>query len=343
MWCIRDSRGSRGLLAAAVATLVLVGCGDDGSLTQEVKPRGLTVTTGTDPSAGGAAFLVRYSVKGSGEDGDVHQQLEVVVAGNRVRYTVIEGGGEGAPQGFRTIWDGTTLLVHDPEGEPVDSLVAGPDLDDYGPPPVFVFATGSEVFQEACSKARPAGTVTFLGRTGQRHVCAATADDSGASREAHEMTLDQETGLLLKDISRGLSLVATKITLDPPIDETTFSTELPDGAVDGPQLADFRLPRVGGGTLARWDYRDRPLIVVIGEAKGIRQVLDRLAPLTRNGTMPPVVAMLNAVPPDGWTGSLLNDEDAAAFTKSVSKTVGTFAVPVGIDIKGAAASELRSY
>ena len=344
MWLGQGSRGSSGLLAATVATLLLAGCGNDGSDTQRKGEQGgATTTTGAEPAASGDAFLVRYSVEASDPDGDLNQRLEVIVDGDRVRYTVIEGGDEGAADGFRTTWDGTTLLVHDPEGQPVDTRVVGPNTDEYGSPPVFVFQTGSEAFQKACSKARPAGTVTFLGRTGQRHSCAATADDSGASTEAHEMTLDRETGLLLRDISRGLSVVATTITLDPHIDETTFSTELPDGAVNGPQLADFRLPRVGGGTLARSDYRDGALIVAIGEAKGIRRLLDLLAPVTRNGTRPPVVAMLNAVPPDGWTGTLLNDEDVAAFIRSVSKTAGTFAVPVGIDIKGAAASELRSY
>jgi len=344
MWASQGRRSSSRLLAAGVATLVLAGCGGDGSPTQrEGKPSGPTVTTGTLPAGGGDALLVRYSVKGSGEDGDLSQQLEVIVAGDRVRYTVIEGGDEGAADGFRTIWDGTTLLVHDPEGEPADTRVESPDPDEYGAPPVFIFQTGSEAFQSACSKARPAGTVMILGRSGQRHSCAATADDSGNSREAHEMTLDRETGLLLRDIGRSLDMVATEINPDPPIDEMTFSTDLPDGAVDGPQLADFRLPKLGGGTLDRSDYRDTALIVVIGEAKGIRRLLDLLAPLTRNGTGPPVVAMLNAVPPAGWKGTLLNEQDAAAFAASVSKTAGRFAVPVGIDIKGAAASELRSY
>ena len=344
---MRSSQGSRGwsgLLAATVATLVLTGCGDDGSPTQrEGKPRGATATTGAEPAAGGDAFLVRYSVKGSGEDGDVHQQLEVVVAGDRVRFTVIAGGDGGAAQGFRTIWDGTTLLVHDPESQPVDTRVVGPDTDEYGPPPVFVYQTGSEAFQKVCPKARPVGTLAFLGRTGLRHSCAATAEDSGASMEAHEMTLDRETGLVLRDIGRSFALVATRISPEPHIDETTFSTELPDGAGNGPQLPDVRLPQVGGGTLDLSDYRDGALIVVIGEVRGIRQLLDRLAPVTRNGTVPPVVAMLNVVPPDGWTGTLLNAQDVAAFTKSVSKTAGTFAVPVGIDIKGAASNELRSY
>lgn len=343
MWLGQGSRGSSRLLAVSVAALVLAGCGDDGSPKREGEPSGPSATTGTEPVAGSDAFLVRYSVKGSGEGGDLNQELEVIVDGDRVRYTVIEGGDEGPADGFRTTWDGTTLLLHDPEGEPVDTRVVGSDTDEYGPPPVFVFQTGSEAFQKACSKARPAGTITLLGRSGQRHSCAATADDSGNSSEAHEMTLDGETGLLLRDIGRSFAMVATEISPDPPIDETTFSTDLPDGVVGAPQLADFRLPKVGGGTLDRSDYRDGPLIVVIGEARGIRQLLDILAPVTRNGNVPPVVGMLNAVPPAGWKGTLLNAQDVASFTKSVSKTVGTFAVPVGIDIKGAAASELRSY
>jgi hypothetical protein len=92
---------------------------------------------------------------------------------------------------------------------------------------------------------------------------------------------------------------------------------------------------VGGGEVTLTDY-PKPLVIVIGNAAGIRKMVDRLLPLTQGGRKPPVIGMLIAVPPDGWKGSLLNPSDAAAFAEQVSRSAGTFPVPVAIDIKGAA-------
>jgi hypothetical protein len=100
-----------------------------------------------------------------------------------------------------------------------------------------------------------------------------------------------------------------------------------------PRVDDFRLPRLGGGELALADYRGPPLIIVVGPAAGVRELVARLLPMTGRGTKPQVMGMLVVVRPDGWKGSLENPEDARSFADSVSKSAGTFPVPVGIDVK----------
>jgi hypothetical protein len=86
----------------------------------------------------------------------------------------------------------------------------------------------------------------------------------------------------------------------------------------------------------------RSAIVVVGDAEGIRATVQRLLPLTAGGHQPQVVGMLIAPPSPDWQGSLLNPEDARSLADAVSKSAGSFAVPVGIDFKGAASWPLTS-
>ncbi|MFG2109841.1 hypothetical protein [Micromonospora chersina] len=159
--------------------------------------------------------------------------------------------------------------------------------------------------------------------------------------EPHEMSLDQTTGLLVKDEGASLSIAASEVDFDRIIDAGAFSTELPAGAHDGsgPRLEDFRLPRVGGGELALADYPP-PLVIVVGDAAGVREMVARLLPLTQGGVRPRVIGLLVAVPPPDWKGSLLNPADAASFAAEASKAAGPFPVPVGVDIKGAAGYQI---
>jgi len=55
-----------------------------------------------------------------------------------------------------------------------------------------------------------------------------------------------------------------------------------------------------------------------------------------------VVGFVMAVPGEDWKGSLLDPADEKAFVDSVSKSAGRFAVPVGVDINGAAAGMFAS-
>jgi hypothetical protein len=99
---------------------------------------------------------------------------------------------------------------------------------------------------------------------------------------------------------------------------------------------------VGGGEVTLAGYRDHPLVVVAGDSAGIRQMVQRLLPMTANGTKPQVLGLLFAIPAEDWKGSLLNPEDEKSFAESVAKSAGRFEVPVGIDIKGGAAYQITT-
>jgi hypothetical protein len=118
-------------------------------------------------------------------------------------------------------------------------------------------------------------------------------------------------------------------------------TDLPPGGGGlGPyDIGSFRLRAVGGGFVSGTSYRGKPFVIVAGPADGIRAAVGRLLPMTRAGK-PPVVGLLLVVPPKGWKGSLLNRNDLDRLANSASESAGKFAVPVGLDFKGAAASEM---
>jgi hypothetical protein len=101
------------------------------------------------------------------------------------------------------------------------------------------------------------------------------------------------------------------------------------------------LPRIGGGEVALADYRP-PLVIVAGDAPGIRKMVDRLLPLTAGGVRPQVIGMLIAIPPADWKGTLDNAQDAASLAEQVSQAAGRFPVPVAVDVKGAAAYQITA-
>jgi hypothetical protein len=231
------------------------------------------------------------------------------------------------------VWDGRVLLDYNPDGDPAYTRFEATDID--GRPPVYVLVEGSQQFRRACPDARRLGIHTLVRRTAVRYACAASTED-GAVMEPHEMSLDQASGLLLKDAAATLTVVASEIHLDATVDAGTFSTDLPAGAQDAshPEVENFRLPRVGGGQLALADFPP-PLVIVTGDAAGIRAMAARLLPLTHGGVKPQVIGLLIAIPSADWKGSLLNPSDATSFADQASQAAGRFRVPVGIDIKGA--------
>jgi hypothetical protein len=268
-------------------------------------------------------------------------EFEVLADGDRrTRVTQLSGpmpGTEGSAAGSWTVWDGRVLLTYDPASEPAYSRTENPEA---GQKPIYVLIEGSPHFTRTCPDARRLGTQTLLQRTAVRYACAASTED-GMVPEKHEMSLDQATGLMLKDAGPTQTLVATAIDVHPTVDADTFATDLPAGAEDAahPKIDDFRLPRIGGGEVALADYRP-PLVIVAGDAAGIRKMVDRLLPLTQGGVQPRVIAMLIAIPPAGWKGTLLDPQDAASFAEQVSQAAGRFRVPVAVDIKGAAAYQI---
>ncbi|WP_406081263.1 hypothetical protein [Micromonospora sp. NBC_00858] len=283
----------------------------------------------------------RYTMIMRQDGQEFRQEYEVIADGDRrTRINYFgepETDWEKRTDGSWTVWDGQVLLDYNPNGEPAYTRVDDPDA---GQRPVYVLREGSQHFRRACPDARRLGTHTLLGHIAVRYACAGSTDEGGMP-EPHEMSLDQATGLLLKDDGATLSIAASDVDFVHTVDVGTFSTELLAGGQDGsgPRIEDFRLPRVGGGELASADYPP-PLVIVVGDATGIRKMVARLLPLTQGGVRPRVIGMLVAVPPADWKGSLLNPADAASLAEEASKAAGPFPVPVGVDIKGAAGYQI---
>ena len=320
----------------AAVVLAITGCGQQ----TRQPPSAETSAGGAEQTSG--VMRARYTMVTSQEGQKFRQEYEVLADGDRrVRINYFgepEPDSEKRTDGNWIVWDDRYLLDYNPDGDPAYTRVKVDDVD--GRPPVYVLAAGSEHFRRACPQARRLGTHVLLGRTAVRYACAASTQD-GAMPEPHEMSLDQATGLLLSDAGATFSIVASTIELGMTVDADTFSTDVPADATDAGRLRieDIRLPRVGGGQLALADYPP-PLVIVAGDAAGIRTMVARLLPLTQGGVKPRVIGMLIAVPPPDWKGSLLNPTDAASFAEEASQAAGRFPVPVGVDIKGAAGYEI---
>jgi hypothetical protein len=322
-----------GVCAAAVLTVA--GCGQQAQQT----PTAVTSTGVAAEQAGVVRGRYTWTMVADGQK--LRLELEVLAdRDGRIRVSQLSGplpGSEGSAAGSWTVWDGRVLLTYDPASEPAYSRTEDPQA---GQKPIYVLVEGSSHFIRACPGARRLGTHTVLQRTAVRYACAASTEE-GMVPEKHEMSLDQATGLMLKDAGPTQTLVATAIDVHPTVDADTFATDLPAGAEDAahPKIDDFRLPRIGGGEVALSDYRP-PLVIVAGDAAGIRKMVDRLLPLTQGGVRPQMIGMLIAIPPADWKGTLLNPQDAASFAEQVSQAAGRFRVPVAVDIKGSAAYQI---
>jgi outer membrane lipoprotein-sorting protein len=327
---IRATRRCPALLAAAwMLLVVLSGCGGGA-------PPGSSGEQHDSSSGESDPVRVRYTAT-SLVDGEKHRQEYEVIADayRRFRVTFTANDSEDPPAGSRIVWDGKALLEYFPNSDPPYNRTEDPGQDQR---PSFAFKPGTDEFSTLCPSAKHVGTDTIVGRVALHYDCGRIQNPDGSGQDAHQVWIDEATGLLLKDSGEGFTTVATEFTPNPAIDENTFSTTLPTGAEDAahPRVDGFRLPRVGGGEVAFDDYRGQPLIIVAGPATGVRQLVTRLLPMTGGGAKPRLLGMLIVVPPEDWKGSLTNPEDAKSFSDSVSKSAGTFKVPVGIDIKGAA-------
>lgn len=320
-----------GHFAGALAVLAVgAGCG-----------RGEQPTT----SIGGSDLVrAQYTMTFSTDGEEQRQEMEVIADRDRRARITITASPEETEVGTVTVWDGTAVLTYDKYGDPPYNRIENPEVDEFGGPPVFVYQPGSDRFAKACADARQVGTHTLIGRTAVRYACAPPEAGAEEPREAHEISLDQATGLVLKDNLDGVNLVATKVDFNPAIAADTFSTKVPEGVENAaqPKLDHFRLPRVGGGELALDSYLGQPLVIVAGDPEGIRQTVQRLLSPNGGGTKPQLLGLLIAIPPEDWKGSLLDPDDAKSFTDSVSKSAGTFKIPVAIDPKGGAAYQITS-
>jgi hypothetical protein len=327
----------RVVLAAAAGGLLLAipGCG------AETQPPGATSAASQSPSAsaeftsGLGLVKVRYAASELVDGEESRIGWEVIADGDhRVRYTIVDGfNTDGAAIGLYVVWDGTTLLTYDPDGYMPYHRTTHPSAHEKPTGPILA-RPGSAAFTRYCPDGRRTGTRSVLGRTAVVYACDASQTEEGQPR-ATEMQLDEATGLVLKVSGKDATIAVTELVFNPPVTAETFSTALPAG-VKAFEPFFFRLPAVGGGKVDTGYYVGQPLLVVTGDAAGIRAMVARLAPMTDK----PIFGLLIAIPPPDWKGSLRNPADRRSLAAEVSNQAGSFPVPVAIDFKGTAATPI---
>ena len=322
--------GSRRVAQLALTVVAVAGCGAGQQAGSHGRP------------SRSAVMEVHYDESGGLGGGPPDKVIVYTDGGLRMRLTqVTPSDAHGA--GSWTVFDGVATLHYEP-GDRVPYTRTGPGEASSTMPsalPPLVLRPHGPTFTRICPQAHRAGTTRLLGRSASVWSCTGI-DAKDMQRAAHTMWLDDRTGLLLQDVGSDRQVVATSLTLDPHINPDTFSTTVPTGQGDANRqpMQDFALPRVGGGQVALTDRHGRSLIVVTGDGPGIRKVVARLLPLTGGGTSPHIIGLLAGGIPPGWKGSLLNPRDAAGLASQISAASGSFGVPVGIDVKGAAGYQI---
>lgn len=330
--------GCRTTLLLGAAVLLLGGCG----------------AARVGGGSGGAAVHVRYeAVSEGGDAGGVLQTQDVIAQGERFRMSVSDAATPD--EVYQTVvWDGETMLLI--EGEDASRQQ---DVPDEERPTSFFLRAGDATFARICPEGTKQGSARVAGRQGTVYSC--PAHGAGDARvEGSELTLDDATGLLLRDVAGSSHLVAIEVETGARVEEDTFSTDIPqalrgpEDAVDDsgtplPLTATDSVPRAGGGELLLADVRHGPSLVVIGELAGVTDVLATVLPRTHGGTAPRVYVLLNPITasedePDDPDLSLATEAGTRKLLAKVSEQVRDVPVPVGIDIKGGAAGEdLRSF
>ncbi len=321
----RTARG-RGLAAiSTVLALSVVGC-----VSGADRPRADRLSS-PSPSAtglGSVRVLYRYEETIDGEKSRIDWEV-ITGLPHRARYTITGGfNADGPAIGTYFVYDGKVLLTYEPDANPKFNLIKHPAKSDL-PPALVVARPDSKALARLCPKAQRRREQTIRGRAALSYTCAPTAAQK-ADGATVTLIVDSTTGLVLQ----AGPLMVRQLKFNPPTTAATFSTAIPEDRGYEPLKA-FRVPRVGGGQLALNDYRGRPLVVITGDAAGIRDLASRLARLTNNGKAPPVIALLIAIPPNNWKGSLLHPDDVTALAATISRQVGDLGIPTGIDFKGA--------
>jgi len=188
----------------------------------------LTAGCGSDSAGGNSGALqihFDYVREGVGEGGGGRVVMDVIVLGAEKSRTTKAVYFDGElDETFLTIRNGNRALMYNEDAEPEYRVLEA--VDEH---PEFFFeelSLGPEIpqFQEACPGAKPSGERTILGRDAVGYAC--EPRDPCSSTKSEEIWLDMATGLLLEF---GVKK-ATEVTVDPVIDENTFSTTPPAGA-----------------------------------------------------------------------------------------------------------------
>lgn len=215
----------RPLLATvtAIAVIAVSGCDSE----PDSADPGAPGSASSQVTPGGARDLVRLRYKEvTGSDAGA---MEIIADGNR-RYRMTVSTGPDA--GYFQVWDGATLLVYSPHGDPKYLREEHPSPEQLAEQ-TFFFTEGTAAFRRTCPNARRLGPKTVAGRSAVRYGCDKVVPEptaSGEPMDAREVALDEQTGLMLEDGPN----VPTEVTFGPPVKADTFSTTLPPGAETTP-------------------------------------------------------------------------------------------------------------
>ena len=155
-------------------------------------------------------------------------EMDVIARGadqSRTKLDLLVENGR-VDESILFIRDGDRALLYDTQGDPPYTLYeAADEHPDDLPWESRPLEPGSDLFQQACPDADPAGSRTIVGRDAVGYAC--TSDDPDAAMDqTEEIWLDEATGMLLEFGS----MKAREFVVDPEIDENTFSTKPPAGA-----------------------------------------------------------------------------------------------------------------
>jgi len=312
----RRSSITRWVAPAGVASLLLLSaCG------AERAPEGNVGQASPGATGGSSLIQGRYVAEFPGEEGmeGVRFENDFVADGNRrLRLQTTQYQGQEQGEQYLWIWDGKRLLQVSKSNESEYTLYEAPEEH----PDVFDGVRGflrgslldpaSEVFAQACPQARRVGTEPIAGRTAVHYRCTPRPEPDGSTGGTANLWLDEATGWLLKDDT----VQARQVTVNPRVDDSTFSTEPPAGAKvnviaarpsAGVRAPDFALPLLKGGRIGLADFAGKPLVLAFFSADvtfdergevcpGCRASLIDLQSLTNNGTKPAVLGMLAGGP-----------------------------------------------
>ncbi|MGZ4597426.1 MAG: hypothetical protein ACXV3V_10915 [Actinomycetes bacterium] len=242
--------------------------------------------------------------------------------------------GSGAEDAAVMVTDGSHSMTVNPSEHSFEADTASL--------PAFVVHEDNRTLASWCADAKAIGVENVQSRATTRYRCTDQGQES--MFHAQQLWVDRDTSLVLQWVEGNLRATPTAVDVHAALAADAFSMRSPAGARDSahPEVAPFRVPGVGGGDVAWADYRGDSVVIVAGNAPGIRATVARLLPMTAAGSSPRLLGLLKVDPPDNWRGSLLNPHDVAALATSVAKRAGRFDVPVGIDFKGAAEASITA-
>jgi hypothetical protein len=295
------------LLVIVSFGFVLAACGS---------PKGAHPSSTGSTDAPTTGYRVVYKLSANGEDQGTITVL--TDGGQRERMTVANGADVTT-----YVTDGKRLVsVYATEAPREESMEGF-----FG----YVVHERDGTLARVCPAAKRTGVVTIVGRTATRFSCEPDSQASGLS----EIAVDDQTGLVLGTNNAAEDrTTAVEVDVHATLPLDSFVVPATGASSSGFEFEPFSTAKVGGGTLALATYRGRKLLIIsAGDAANLRTLGAGVVPVAASNGVT-VLGLLRSLPPDGWSGSLLNPSDVDALARTLGSQLGTFDFPVGFDWKG---------